>query len=50
MAQTTKTVKTDDASGRGTVAGYRVPFPARMRPHTEEEIDAVVAVMRDAEV
>ena len=50
MAKTGKTVKADDASGRGTVAGFKVPFPARMRPHTEEEIDAVVAVMRDSEV
>lgn len=45
-----RTVKTNDASGRGTVAGFRVPFPARMRPHTEEEIQAVLTVMRDAEV
>jgi dTDP-4-amino-4,6-dideoxygalactose transaminase len=39
-----------DASGRGSVAGYRVNFPARMRQYTEEEINAVVNVMRNAEV
>ena len=38
-----------DASGRGSVAGYRVNFPARMRSYTEEEIEAVVNVMRNAE-
>jgi len=44
-----KTVKSDDASGRGSVAGFKVPFPARMQPYTEEEIAAVVHVMRHAE-
>ncbi len=44
-----KTVKSDDASGRGSVEGFKVPFPARMHPYSEEEIDAVVAVMRKAE-
>jgi len=44
-----KTVKTDDASGRGTVAGFKVPFPGRMQPYTEEEINVVVEVMRNAE-
>jgi len=39
-----------DASGRGSVAGYRVNFPARMKTYTEEEINAVVNVMRNAEV
>lgn len=38
-----------DPSGRGTVSGFRVSFPARMRPYTEEEINAVVEVMRNAE-
>ena len=41
--------KTDDASGRGYTEGYKVPFPARMHGHTEEEIAAVVDVMRHAE-
>ena len=41
---------TGDASGRGSAAGYKVNFPARMRPYTEAEIAAVVGVMRDAEV
>lgn len=39
-----------DASGRGSVTGYRVNFPARMRRYSEEEIEAVVHVMRNAEV
>jgi perosamine synthetase len=39
-----------DASGRGSVAGYKVNFPARMKPYTEEEINTVVDVMRNAEI
>lgn len=39
-----------DASGRGSVAGYKVNFPARMRRYSDEEIEAVVHVMRNAEV
>jgi dTDP-4-amino-4,6-dideoxygalactose transaminase len=50
MSNQTKTTKVGDASGRGSVAGYRVNFPARMRTYTEEEINAVVNVMRNAEV
>jgi len=42
-------VKTDDASGRGSVAGYKVPFPARMYAYSEEEISVVAEVMRNAE-
>jgi perosamine synthetase len=38
-----------DPSGRGTVSGFKVSFPARMRPYSEEEINAVVEVMRNAE-
>ncbi|MCX6056470.1 MAG: DegT/DnrJ/EryC1/StrS family aminotransferase [Chloroflexi bacterium] len=38
-----------DASGRGSVSGYVVNFPARMRTYTEEEINAVVDVMRNSE-
>lgn len=50
MSDQTKTIKAGDASGRGTVAGYKVNFPARMRTYTEAEIEAVVNVMRNAEV
>lgn len=39
-----------DASGRGSVSGYKVNFPARMRSYSEEEIQAVVNVMRNAEI
>ena len=44
-----QTIKTNDASGRGTVEGYNVPFPARMYYYTEEEIAVAVDVMRNAE-
>jgi dTDP-4-amino-4,6-dideoxygalactose transaminase len=50
MSNQTQTTKAGDASGRGSVAGYRVNFPARMRTYTEAEIEAVVNVMRNAEV
>jgi dTDP-4-amino-4,6-dideoxygalactose transaminase len=50
MSNQSKTTKVGDASGRGTVAGYKVNFPARMRSYTESEIEAVVNVMRNAEV
>jgi dTDP-4-amino-4,6-dideoxygalactose transaminase len=43
------TTQAGDPSGRGTVSGFKVSFPARMRPYTEEEINAVVEVMRNAE-
>ena len=49
MASQEKTKKDGDASGRGSVAGYKVNFPARMRTYTEAEINAVVNVMRNAE-
>jgi perosamine synthetase len=49
MTNQTTTTKTGDASGRGSVAGYKVNFPARMRTYTEAEINAVVNVMRNAE-
>ncbi|PWB50458.1 MAG: hypothetical protein C3F13_16025 [Anaerolineales bacterium] len=42
--------KTGDASGRGSMSGYKVNFPARMRLYTDAEINAVVNVMRTAEV
>ncbi len=42
-------IKTDDASGRGTVAGYKVPFPGRMHGYSEDAIKAVLKVMRDTE-
>lgn len=41
------TVMKGDASGRGAVDGYKISIPARQRPYTEEEINAVVHVMRD---
>ncbi len=50
MSNLTQTTKSGDASGRGSVAGYRVNFPARMRSYTEAEIEAVVNVMRNSEV
>ncbi len=50
MSNQTQTTKAGDASGRGSVAGYRVNFPARMRIYTEAEIEAVVNVMRNAEI
>jgi hypothetical protein len=48
MSNQTQTTKAGDASGRGSVAGYRVNFPARMRTYTEAEINAVANVMRNA--
>jgi dTDP-4-amino-4,6-dideoxygalactose transaminase len=50
MSNQAQTTKAGDASGRGSVAGYRVNFPARMRKYTEAEIESVVNVMRNAEV
>jgi len=41
--------KMDDPSGRGSLSGYKVPFPARQRPYSEKEIETVVNVMRNAE-
>ncbi len=40
-------VRKGDASGRGTVAGYKVSIPARQHGYTEAEIAAVVDVMRN---
>lgn len=48
MSKLTQATKSGDASGRGSVAGYRVNFPARMRSYTEAEIEAVVNVMRNS--
>jgi dTDP-4-amino-4,6-dideoxygalactose transaminase len=39
-----------DASGRGSVPEFKVNFPARIRPHSDEEIKTVVDVMRNEEV
>ena len=50
MAQKSVTSSAGDASGRGSVSGYKVNFPARMRAYSEAEIEAVVQVMRNAEV
>lgn len=41
--------KLSDPSGRGKVAGFKVIFPQMQHPYTEEEISAVVNVMRNAE-
>lgn len=49
MTDQTKNIATGDASGRGSVSGYRVNFPARMKPYSEAEIGVVVDVMRNAE-
>ena len=40
---------TGDASGRGSAPEFKVNFPARIRPHLEEEIKTVVDVMRNEE-
>ena len=37
-----------DPSGRGNSEGYIVPFPGKMSPFTQEEIDAVSDVMKNA--
>ncbi len=47
MVSQQQTVQTGDASGRGTVGGFKVPFPAKMQPYTKEEINAVVEVMAE---
>jgi dTDP-4-amino-4,6-dideoxygalactose transaminase len=49
MAVAVKSVVSDDASGRGTSAEFRVSAPARMQPYSQEEIDAVVDVMVKSE-
>ena len=49
MPSQTKSELTGDASGRGSKAGFKVKFPARMRDFSEAEIDAVVQVMRNSE-
>ncbi|MCK4624498.1 MAG: DegT/DnrJ/EryC1/StrS family aminotransferase [Phycisphaerae bacterium] len=49
MTEQSSTVKTADVSGRGTVSGYKVSFPAKMQPYSESEISAVIEVMREAE-
>src|SRR5579864_6030009 len=43
-----ETKKALDASGRGQVGDFKVPFPAIMYPYNEDEIAAVVEVMRKA--
>ncbi len=40
--------KTNDASGRGLVEGFKVPFPGRMYAYTDEEISAVTEVMQES--
>ena len=50
MSTKSETTKAGDASGRGSVAGYKVNFPARMKTYSENEINAVVEVMRNGEI
>ena len=49
MSKKSESLKTDDASGRGSVEGYKVPFPGRMHGYTEEGIQAVLDVMRNSD-
>jgi perosamine synthetase len=49
MNDKVKAEASGDASGRGSKAGFKVQFPARMHPFTEDEINAVVNVMRNSE-
>lgn len=44
-----KNMKLSDPSGRGKADGFKVIFPMMQHPYTEEEIQAVVDVMRHAE-
>lgn len=37
-----------DASGRGDLGEFKVPYPSLMYRYTQEDIDAVVDVMKDA--
>lgn len=45
----TQRIGTNDASGRGTIEDYKVPFPGRMHGYSEEGIQAVIEVMRNAD-
>lgn len=45
MTQQQNMPKTDDASGRGVVEGFRVNCPSMIRPYTQQEKDAVLEVM-----
>lgn len=45
----TQTQKTNDASGRGNVEGFKVNFPPMIRPYTQAEKDAVMAMMDDVQ-
>jgi len=49
MKNTRETVKTADASGRGTDTAFKVSSPGKMQPYTQAEIDAVMEVMTAAE-
>ena len=49
MTTKNKTETTGDASGRGSKTDFKVQFPARMHAFTDEEIEAVVKVMRESE-
>lgn len=45
----TKQIKTDDASGRGVIAGVKVPFPGRQHGYSKEARQAVGEVMQKAD-
>ena len=49
MTHKAKTAAIGDPSGRGTIEGYKVPFPGKMKPYTEDQIDVVVDVMRNSD-
>ena len=49
MSKSTGAERKADSAGRGTVDGFQVSFPARMRRYSEDEINAVVDVMLNAE-
>lgn len=49
MVATKETVKTADASGRGTGGDFKVSFPGKMQPYNQDEIDAVMEVMVKSE-
>ena len=45
----TQIIKTDDASGRGAAAGFKVPFPGRQHGYSQEAMQAVMEVMKNAD-
>jgi len=45
MGRRNRAIKTDDASGRGAVGGFKVNFPPVIRAYTQAEKDAVLEAM-----